>query len=171
MKIKIMRGLPGSGKDTWIHQYLTEEHNKDNYLSIISADSKRMNDRGEYIYNKEQDANIHNECLLEYINIFHNTIQCINTIKQGPKLDTIRLDRFENRLIIVNNTNIRSYEFTSYYRIAEAYGHEVEIIWIVTEIEKCIARNIHNVPETTIRNMAASFDPVPPWWKLRIVTN
>ena len=74
-------------------------------------------------------------------------------------------------VIIVDNTNIQVYEITPYYRIAEAFGWEVEIVCLMVHPDIAFKRNIHNVPEEIIHKMARNLLEVklPPWWKERVI--
>jgi predicted kinase len=142
---KIMRGVPGTGKTTWakLHCDLSAPT-----VKYISADVKRMVG-GHYLYDKDKDPAIHAECLREAVDAFQRS----------------------HPIVIIDNTNIRSYEFSPYYKLAEAYGYEVEIVHCVAEYEMCLARNEHKVPPAIIKSMMCSSDPVPPWWNYRVITH
>jgi peroxiredoxin family protein len=74
-------------------------------------------------------------------------------------------------LIVVDNTNIRVFEIAPYYRLAEAFGYDVEIFHVVADVGKCKKNNVHGVPSATIDMMANSLEAIPAWWKQRLVLN
>lgn len=135
----IMRGIPGSGK-TRLLMECYHEH------LVVSADHFRYHS-GKYVFNKEENGTIHNKCLIEFL----------NAVQRG----------FE--LLAVDNTNSKVFEFAPYYRIAEAFGYDVKLVYVVCDPSMAVRRNVHNVPEEVIRTMANNFDPVPGGWKQIIV--
>lgn len=135
----IMRGLPGSGKSTWL------QRNEPNAV-VWSADNYHLQE-GVYRYDKAKAKEAHDWCLNRFLQ---------SLFAYSP-------------LVAVDNTNVKAFEFSPYYRAAEALGYEVEIVWVVAPIEKCILRNVHGVPSETIQRMARSFEPIPDWWNVRMV--
>jgi len=86
--------------------------------------------------------------------------------------------------VIVDNTNINSYEIAPYYLVGEALGAKVEIIRVERDLAICLKRNVHKVPDEIIEKMHATFSemiPHPyeegvmipkqhmPWWASRTV--
>lgn len=139
-KVTIMRGIPGSGKSTWMQMNL--------FGHVVSADYYFTNPvTGEYHFNPEQLPNAHNACLKDFI-------------------DHLQRERDH---IIVDNTNVRTFEIAPYYRLAEVFGYEVEIVWLVCDPAVAVARGVHGVPENLVRTMSVSFEPLPAWWNVRIV--
>lgn len=141
MQAFILRGLPGSGKSYWAKEV------KD--AKIVSADAYFMVD-GKYQFDLSKLREAHNWCLLKFMEHITN---------HRPET------------IIVDNTNIRIFEFSPYYRIAEVFGFEVKIVQIQRDLEKCILNNIHSVPKETIELMAKSFEPVPHFWNYQLIIN
>jgi predicted kinase len=135
----IMRGLPGSGKSTWIQE------NEPNFYSY-SADHYHTKG-GVYQFDPSKVREAHNWCLGRFA--------------QGSSDGCPQ--------IAVDNTNVRAFEFAPYYRLAEAFGYQVDIVWVIAPIEKCILRNVHGVPPETIQRMARSFEPIPDWWNVRMI--
>jgi predicted kinase len=132
-----MSGIPGSGKNFYI-----EQNFKDAY--ICSADDFCMID-GKHVFNKNKLGENHNKCLKKFIDGINANLP----------------------LIVVNNTNIKTFEIAPYYRTAEAFGYEVEIIRLICDVEVAIARGLHGVPPEQVRQMSLNFDPLPPWWKIK----
>ncbi len=143
MKVFIMRGLPGSGKSTWIKNYIAAWCNSLRY-QIVSADDYFLDNEGIYRFNSELLPLAHDYCLSSYITSLH---------------------QMKVAVIFVDCTNIRMYELAPYYRVAEALGVDVEIVHMMVDPYVAVARNIHGVPEEVVDRMARSFEPIPPWWK------
>lgn len=123
----ILRGLPGSGKSTFAREIADDRDD----CVVFNADSYHMVD-GEYRYSTEKAGWAHSQCLKAF------TIQAI------AGLGTL----------IVDNTNTSSLQMAPYVRVAEAFGYEIWILEMECSILDSIRRNIHGVPEKTIRKMA-----------------
>lgn len=139
--VKVMRGVPGSGKSTWVKQNI---HN----AVICSADEYFMTPQGEYRFDASKLGAAHNWCLRSFID---------------------ELQKPHGRTVVVDNTNVKVFEIAPYYRVAEALGHAVEIIWIHCPPITAFQRGLHGVPLQKVYDMALGFDPLPPWWNVRMV--
>ncbi len=60
--------------------------------------------------------------------------------------------------VIVDNTNILKSHRAPYVKLAQEFGYEVEEVFVECDVEVAIKRNTHNVPEATIRRMAATIE-------------
>lgn len=151
-KCIIMRGIPGSGKSTWVNKNFRDALIP-SVFHVYSTDWYFTDDEGFYRFNPEKLSENHNRCLEDFASM------------------TINLSRrnVPDRTLIVDNTNVRLFEIAPYYRIAEAFGYAVEIVWVQCDVQRAIARNVHDVPENIIRNMANSFEPIPHFWNQTIV--
>lgn len=132
MEVLVMRGLPGSGKSTWI-----DKHLRDNKycIDVCSADAFWIDHEGEYLFDIKKLGEAHALCLKRFITI----------ITYPTDFD----------YIVVDNTNIQVWEMASYIQIAVAYGFKVRIIDLC-DVKKEVAmeRGIHGVPEHTVLGMA-----------------
>jgi len=134
---KILSGVPGSGKNFYIERNFPGAY-------VCSADDTRMID-GKYVFDKNKLTEDHNKCMVKFT----------YGITDGKPL------------VICNNTNVRVYEIAPYYRLAEAFGYEVEVIRLICDVDKAFSRGLHNVPYELIKQMSLGFEPLPPWWKIR----
>jgi predicted kinase len=149
MKCYIMRGIPGSGKDYWIYKNLSALNS-----FVCSSDSFFVGSDGIYRFDRNRLPETHNRCLLAFMKAISDT----RPMCQAP-------------LVLVNITNIRVYEIAPYYRLAEALGYEVEIVYLLASPEVCKQRNTHNVPPDEIDRLFRSIEPIPSFWKQRVVLN
>jgi len=157
MRMVILRGLPGSGKST-----LAESLVKADPWRIVppgptwssgealSTDDFFIVDEGEYRFDPTKLAEAHG---------WNQT-----------RTDTsLLLMRHNDANLVIDNTNIRLWEFRPYVLKADRAGVEVTVIgpdthpqlfapWAL-DPEECFRRNSHGVPLETIRLMASSWEP------------
>lgn len=142
MKIcKIMRGVPGSGKSHFVRQNFAD-------AVVLSTDYWFMVD-GVYVFDRSKLGEYHNETLQGFV--------------------TALMTGYSQ--IVVDNTNIKVWEIAPYYRLAECFDYEVEIVYIMSDPALCKNRNTHGVPAETIDRMFASIEPLPQFWHQRIICN
>ena len=155
MTVKILRGLPGCGKDTYA-ETLWEARDMKLSWQLCSADSFFTSERGEYNFVPENIGKAHQTCLLEFIHC---------------------AERLGNEhMIIVSNTNIHAWEIAPYVLAGEAYGHDVTIVNVnfSTSVDECFKRGTHGVPREVIARMRRDLvgEELPPFWKQEMaVTN
>lgn len=183
--VYIMSGPPGSGKTFQANafaQVMASEGKKgvivsaDHYFSDIPEkgyrgipfdkvnDADILNALKTYDFSLEGLAIAHPWCMWAYMNV-------------------LMFDPAEEDFhIIVDNTNIHNFEINPYYLVAQALKAKVEVLRVPADLDVCIERNTHGVPEDTIRRMHTKFSEmmdhpwipdvqIPaqhmPWWESR----
>lgn len=140
-KAYIMSGIPGSGKSTFIKNNLPQ-------AIVCSADFYHMVD-GEYRFDPSRAREAHAWCMRRFVEACQDA--------RNP--------------VVCDNTNTTLAAIAPYMAVAQAYGYETEIIYFETTVADSIRRNVHQVPEETIRRMAGEHkrlmhdDIIPSWWK------
>jgi predicted kinase len=121
-----MSGSSGSGKNTYI---------KNNYTNckVVSADDFFETSIG-YVFNHNLLGKAHAQCFRNFISFL---------LENTP-------------LIIVNNTNTSVIEIAPYVAAANAFEATIELITLIKDPAICAARNVHNVPLSTINRMEQS---------------
>ena len=138
MSVVLMRGLPGSGKSSWIQA-------QPGLKFICSADNYRMR-HGTYVYKKEEDQAAHGECLKSYAQFLQ--VGCPDTL-------------------YVDNTNTTIIELAPYVKLAEAYNVPYKIVYLYCDLVFAYKRNIHSVPMATMIQMQQNLmmERLPSFWK------
>ena len=129
-KVIIIRGISGAGKSTFIKKNFS-------FAEICSADHYFINDRGDYNFNPKQIGSAHGACKARFQN-------AVKTKKP---------------LIVVDNTNTKTWEFLPYIQTAKAHGYEVEVIRLQPDWQTAAKRNVHKVPEDKVKAMHDRMEP------------
>lgn len=154
VRMLIMRGLPASGKT---YTALSIAYYADDHCQVVrvSADEFFYNEDEEYHFNPALLPQAHGDCFKK----------AVTWASDDPTLPT------RSRLIIVDNTNISSWEISPYMAIAQAYNIPCSILTIDCGSELRLRRNSERspdrkVPEVVLANMAMRFfeEKLPPWW-------
>lgn len=148
MKVTILCGVSGSGKSTYIEKIQGDK-------KVFSADSYFMEDGKWYNFDPKNLSKAHAWCLREYTREVSQSDAPCN--------------------IVVDNTNTTVSEVAPYAALAQAYGHELEIVIIKPPkrrdaLEKIAGRNVHGVPkhvvEAQYRRLSVLRRSLPPRWKV-----
>ena len=128
----ILRGLPGSGKSTYIMNRLSD-------ATVVSTDHFFVNENGEYQFDPELLDQYHQKCF----DVFQEHVR----------------NRVES--IVLDNTNILLEHFQHYMDVAVRAGYDVLIVtFIPLDPETHFHRNIHDVPISTIESMLNQYQLV-----------
>lgn len=143
MKVFVMRGLPGSGKSTWIERVRKDFGQGGS--AVVSADHHHVKG-GVYRFDPSKIRMAHDACLGSFL----------SAVREG-KLAAL----------FVDNTNVSVWELAPYVRLAELFNHEVEIIRIECDPLVAAKRNVHGVPAATVFRMwdALRSERLPGHWK------
>ena len=137
--VYIMRGVPGSGKSTYIKNNIPN-------AAVFSTDD-RFKD-----YDKEW---AHMNKIGDYSPLGHYHAENLRLAKKAMESGRSH--------IVIDNTNLEPWEPKSYVEAALANGYEVEIINIPPNgtAEELASRNIHGVPADGIRRMLGKLAVYP----------
>jgi len=122
----IFRGLPSSGKTTAAELLINKEH-------ICSADDYFYNDKGEYIFDREQLHQAHRQC--------------------QNKADNLMIAGVQK--VAICNTNTTKKEMKTYYELAQK--HNYRVVQLIVE-KTHNNKNNHNVPDETVEAMRKRFE-------------
>lgn len=132
-KVTILRGIPGSGKSSYIQTWYNSLVSTAGTYLVFSADHYFIDPiTNEYKFDVSKLGKAHGAC-------FRNFLEAV----QNKKAD----------YYIIDNTNIRSREISPYIQIANAFELDHEIITIWCEPQIAAARNTHGVPPDKVYSM------------------
>lgn len=140
-QVIIMRGPPGSGKSTLISEIEAQYGMPAN---ICSADHFFYFDKphhpDNYAWNPKLIGKAHGACRSKFMDLLE----------------------YNEALIIIDNTNIKSKDFNWYIKKAIAFDYNVSVHSIIgCNAKECFKSNVHNVPENVIQRMIDSFAETP----------
>jgi predicted kinase len=127
----IMRGIPGSGKSTYIKNYYPE-------AKVCSADHYFETPRG-YFFDASKLSQAHGHCKRSVL----------DAMEQGAPL------------IVLDNTNIKLAWFKEYIETAKRFGYEVGAVRMICDPEEAFKRNSHGVPKDKIVSFKERLDASP----------
>ncbi len=144
-KVIIARGLPGSGKDTFLRSL---EWGSQRTFSICGADDYFMVD-GEYRFDITKLSEAHDACFAKFVELCND-----NT----------------TGTVAVSNTNAQIFEMAPYMMYARLRKLPVEIFEVILgqtnqplylELQ---GRNVHGAMDQEIGEMAALWESAPDFW-------
>jgi len=146
--LHVMRGIPGSGKSTKARELARPEF-------ICSADDYFVDSKGVYVFKQHEIAQAHAACLKKFIRLVHQHHNSIMDDGQWADFD-----------VVLDNTNLRKWEYESYEQIAWIAGMQVEFHEFVPPrdntlgdyVRLCASRNAHGVSANQCMRMASIFE-------------
>lgn len=143
--VKLLRGLPGSGKSTAVKKF-QKELPPGRLAEVCSSDHFFIGPDGVYRFDVKQLSQAHRWCFQKYLDAVRNPLAAA---------------------IFIDNTNLRAWEMAPYIAVADAHGLEHEIITHVIDPLTSFRRNVHDVPLATIMSMSRILqeEQLPPFWK------
>lgn len=141
-KVYILRGVPGCGKSHWIATNALRLGL--DASAVCSADRffeyETAGGVVEYRWDPLRIQEAHADCRRRFI----------------------RLLEQKRPVIVVDNTNIRRWEFADYVAAARLRDYEVEEVNLmpttIAELRECAKRNVHGVPAGVIGKLAMEFE-------------
>lgn len=134
----ILRGKSGAGKSTFCKMLKEIEPN----LVHASADFIHEGTDGVYRFNPSKLGEGHGLC-------FRTVIHAL-------------LDRA--RLVVVDNTHTMNWELAPYIQAGSAFGYRTAMVRLEIDTATAVARNIHSVPEKSIKSMGDRFQEPMSFW-------
>lgn len=125
-KLTIIRGIPGSGKSTMAKKMINDGQADSHW----ETDMFFLNEKGEYIFDRNQLSDAHRKCQ-----------------------EKVRQDLEYNRRVIVSNTFVKKWEMQPYIDMAKELDVRFEILTAKGEFQ-----NTHGVPEEVIVRMKNNWE-------------
>jgi len=135
--VVIMRGIPGSGKSS----YIENDYHYTSHI-VCSSDHYMLDEKGTYKFHYTKLKESHNKCFYKFLE------ECL-----APK---------RPQTIIVDNTNTNALEVIPYVKICEALDISFEIVRLECHPQIAQTRQTHGVPTDTILRMYKQLqEPLP----------
>jgi hypothetical protein len=156
----VMRAVPGSGKSTFARQLKEKLEAEGKTVVKVSAD--------DYFYEKgakkaEEEGNplAPGEERYEFVpwEIGEAHAECFRRFLYALGTDA--------DVVIVDNTNLGTFEISPYKLAADAMGYDFVIKELQASPEEAFKRQTHGVPQATFERMHRTFQEtsMPPWWE------
>ena len=142
MTVLILSGAQGSGKSTIVEKIADAIP-----TNAVSADQYFTSPEG-YKFDFRKLGEAHAACMLRFV-------RAMQTV-------------YNDRLVVVDNTNSTALEIAPYYLVAKAFNHQVIHLTISAEPGSAHARNLHGVPLAGVTATAARVEglELPPFWEV-----
>ena len=131
-RVVIVRGISGSGKSTYIRNHLSGAY-------VCSADDFFIDSAGDYKFNPHKLGEAHRWCYSKFLTALTE----------------------QRQTVVVDNTNTQLFEFYGYVQLAWAHEYLVHVVRMDTPVEVAAARNLHGVPDVSVKAMQERFQPIP----------
>jgi len=135
--VTVLRGPSGAGKTTW------RKYHKPSAF-VCSADHFFNNPTtGEYEFDVKRLSEAHSWCMSEYLQALRAKRPCI----------------------VVDNTNIKEWEFQNYLQAAELAFYKMTVVeFFPRTVDECrlvASRGRHGVPRQLVHAMSLDYTPFP----------
>jgi predicted kinase len=134
----LVRGLPGSGKTTFANALNEQKYG--GQAALVSADDYMLDHEGNYRFNAEMLSRVHGSC------------QATAASALSDGMD-----------VIVHNTFTTAKEFKPYLKMVKS--SQKLLIYDLFDAgltdEQLVARNVHNVPASSVTKMRSRYAPAP----------
>jgi len=148
-QVVILSGLPGSGKSTYTAKLKSLAlSNRQDYV-VCSADHFFEDEEGNYNFDPSKIGEAHGACYRKFI-------------------EAVQTTRTYGALIVVDNTNLSSWEISPYMAGANAYSFDVKVVKVRCDPELAFKRQTHGVPRKSFDNMVRNQERMwlPPFWEV-----
>ena len=144
-KLIIMCGLPASGKNTWVSEFIKKEKKNSVDYVVVELDEIRAEIFGHEFHRPAEHF---------VIGIAKSFVRLL--LKQGKN-------------VIINSTALTQSIRNEWISIGDEYNYDIKIVWIKTPLKECLKRNrqrIRKVPDSVIASMDCIFQ-IPDYftWK------
>lgn len=137
--LKILRGLPGSGKSYLAQEEKSLMEDEGWCCTIFSTDDFFIHN-GKYIFNPKLIGEYHRRNYIRVHAALSDKIDCV----------------------IVDNTNVQWWEMQKYILAGLAWDYDIQFLEPDTNwawnVEECAKRNSHGVPLETIQKMKDRYE-------------
>lgn len=132
----VLRGLPGSGKSTYAREVVREV----GAGVILSSDDYFLDAAGNYVFDSKKLKDSH----------IWNQTRAASAMRAGQ------------RLVIIDNTNVRKWEAKPYVKVAVEYGYNVAfreppLSWVYS-LDELMKRDDKKVPRKTMERMQKDWE-------------
>jgi predicted kinase len=144
-ELVILRGIPGSGKSSFAQEIMSQCQNSKNFLSccICSADDFFVSASG-YVFDKNKLGQAHDSC------------------KKKCKEALVRGSVSHCYVVIIDNTNMKKWQYQEYETMAREKGYKINIVQIKprdeVEARGMGERNTHGVTMSGVLRMFRSWE-------------
>ena len=166
LKVIVMIGLPGSGKDTFINNNLIRDKKDDKdflYLCNISRNNNG-NITGIHRYTKDEVCVICRDDIRAELGYCKAGEKVVLDRKKEDKVSEVATEKMyeaaeEGKVIILNNINLKKEYRVEYARLLSNYDTEITYIYVeASSLDKNIERRDGEISENVFASMIKKFE-------------